>query len=162
MVERDLEAALARDLMRHESWLRGVLLRYVGTADVDDVLQDTWVTVLRSPPRAADALPSMLRTVSTRRALQVMRGERRRRRREASAARSIADTPPPEAASSASDRVAAALHALREPYRSTVLMRYYAGLTPREIAARFDLPEATVRTRLHRAMKLLEAELALA
>ncbi len=41
--------------------------------------------------------------------------------------------------------------ALREPYRGTVLLRYFDGLDPCEIAARTSVPVETVRTRLKRA-----------
>lgn len=56
-------------------------------------------------------------------------------------------------------RVSKAVAALREPYRSTVLLRYFEGLTPTEIAAREGAPVATVKTRLTRALKELKAEL---
>ena len=44
-----------------------------------------------------------------------------------------------------------AVGALEEPYRNTVLLRYYEGLWPRAIAAQLGVPVKTINTRLHRA-----------
>ena len=45
--------------------------------------------------------------------------------------------------------------ALPEPYRGTVLLRYYEEASLREIAERQAAPLETVRTRLRRAHALL-------
>src|SRR5262249_25053371 len=52
-------------------------------------------------------------------------------------------------------RLVEAVLDLPEPYRSTVLYRWFEGLSAQEIAARFDLPVGTVRTRLKRAVARL-------
>lgn len=46
--------------------------------------------------------------------------------------------------------VRGSVDALREPYRSVIVMRHYEGLPPREIAARLGVPVKTVKTRLER------------
>jgi hypothetical protein len=56
-------------------------------------------------------------------------------------------------------RVFDAVLALEQPYQETVLLRYYQGLTPGEIAARTDVPIATVRGRLQRALEQLRERL---
>ena len=56
-------------------------------------------------------------------------------------------------------RVADAVLALDEPYRSTVVMRYFEDRTPTEIAAALSIPAATVRTRLRRALSILRGRL---
>ncbi len=48
---------------------------------------------------------------------------------------------------------------LDEPYRSTVLLHYFDGLTPKEVAAGLRVPYATVRTRLHRAIQQLREKM---
>jgi hypothetical protein len=48
---------------------------------------------------------------------------------------------------------------LDEPYRSTVLLRYYEDLPPRDIAKAMKIPVETVRTRLKRSLALLRAGL---
>jgi protein-disulfide isomerase len=57
-------------------------------------------------------------------------------------------------------RLSELVMALREPYRTTVLLRYYDGLSAVEIAERLDLPAATVRGRLKTGLDELRSELA--
>lgn len=52
-----------------------------------------------------------------------------------------------------------ALQGLPEAYRSVTVLRYWHDLSYLEIAAATGLTEATVKTRLHRARKMLEAAL---
>jgi hypothetical protein len=89
------------------------------------------------------------------------RTEGRRRARERAA-------PPPDAvpdAQALGERVEAqrlvadAVLALDEPYRSTVLLCYFEGLAPSEIARRQGLPAGTVRWRLCEALARLRARL---
>ncbi|MCP3914695.1 MAG: RNA polymerase sigma factor [bacterium] len=49
--------------------------------------------------------------------------------------------------------------ALREPYRTTVFLRYHEGLTPQHIARRQSVPVKTVKTRLTRALAELRRKL---
>ena len=53
------------------------------------------------------------------------------------------------------ERVAAALHALSEPYRSIVVLREIQGMTYDEIARALDLPLNTVKVYLHRGRRRL-------
>lgn len=52
-----------------------------------------------------------------------------------------------------------ALQRLPENYRSVTVLRYWHDLSYLEIAAALGLTEATVKTRLHRARKMLEEAL---
>ena len=56
-------------------------------------------------------------------------------------------------------RVADAVRALPEPYRSTLLYRYLDELPMRAVAERTGVPEATVRKRLERGLQLLRERL---
>src|SRR6185295_7589519 len=56
-------------------------------------------------------------------------------------------------------RLVLAVMQLDEPYRSTVLLRWFEDLPPREVAARLGVPVETVRTRLKRANDALRARL---
>jgi hypothetical protein len=49
--------------------------------------------------------------------------------------------------------------ALAEPYRTTILLRYFEALELTEVAARMGVPLETVRTRLRRAHERLRGEL---
>ncbi len=52
-----------------------------------------------------------------------------------------------------------ALMALDEPYRETVALRYFAGLTVPEIAEVCSRPQGTVKTHLHRGLLRLRGRL---
>jgi RNA polymerase sigma factor (sigma-70 family) len=87
-------------------------------------------------------------------AIKRLRGDRRRVRREETVAR-------PEGVPSDADvlererlrrGVVDAVLALPEPYRATLLLRYFEDLPPREIARRTGVPVETVRTRTRRAI----------
>lgn len=58
------------------------------------------------------------------------------------------------------DRVAAAIDALDERYRSVVVLMYYQKLPYEQIAAVTGLPLKTIETRLYRARKILREALA--
>ena len=49
-----------------------------------------------------------------------------------------------------------AINRLEEPLRVAVVLRYYAGLDSAEIGGALGVPSATVRTRLRRALELLQ------
>jgi RNA polymerase sigma factor (sigma-70 family) len=124
-------------------------------------VQQTFVAALEHPPGPATPLRRWLGAVVRNFARQDRRGERRRNERELSAAR-------PEASASVHDAVDAiavqralfdAVLALDEPYRSSILQRYYEGLPPREIARRQRVPVKTVKTRLARGLERLRAAL---
>jgi RNA polymerase sigma factor (sigma-70 family) len=53
-----------------------------------------------------------------------------------------------------------AINRLEEPLRVTVVLRYYANLDSAEIGSALGVPPATVRTRLRRALALLQDALA--
>jgi RNA polymerase sigma factor (sigma-70 family) len=53
--------------------------------------------------------------------------------------------------------VARALKQLTAGERLLILLRYEQGWSHPQIAARFDIPEATARVRLHRAQKRLRS-----
>ncbi len=56
-------------------------------------------------------------------------------------------------------KVVEAVFSLREPYRTTVIQRFYEGHSTQDIAHQEELPVATVRTRLSRALQMLRGEL---
>lgn len=55
----------------------------------------------------------------------------------------------------ADDTVLSAVLSLPEKYREAVVLHYYQSLPLSDVASALHLPQATVRTRLHRARKLL-------
>ena len=81
-------AVRIEDLMAEASWIRSLARSLVGDGQAaDDVVQETWIAVLRRPPRGDRPLRPWLARVVTNFARMQRRGESSRRRREASVAR---------------------------------------------------------------------------
>ncbi|MCI0585861.1 MAG: sigma-70 family RNA polymerase sigma factor [Planctomycetes bacterium] len=150
-------------LLAEAAWIRslaGHLLQE--PADADDVAQETWLAALRSPPRRGGPLRPWLRAVLVNAVRRLRRNEGRRQSRER-------EVSPPERLPSAAElverldvlqEVGAAVRGLEEPYRSAVLLRYFEGLTPSDIAARQALTAEAVRKRLERGRERLRERLA--
>jgi RNA polymerase sigma factor (sigma-70 family) len=153
------------DLLSNAAWLRRLADYLVrGTVDAPgDVVQETWVAALRSPPSrerpARPWLAAVLRNVLRRR----HRDRERLRRREAEASLQDLSSPSPQdllEQAEAQQLLGQLVLGLGEPYRTTVLLRYFEDLAPAEIARRTGEPAGTVRWRLNEAMRRLRAELA--
>jgi RNA polymerase sigma-70 factor (ECF subfamily) len=149
------------ELARHARWIRGLsraLLR--DEAAAEDLVQEAWLVALTRPPREGRLRP-WLREVARNLAGRHHRGTARRAAREERAR----IPPEPEAPDAFAERleteqrVTRELAALAEPFRSTLMLRYYEELEPAEIAARLDLPGGTVRWRLARGLALLRERL---
>ncbi len=152
-VERLLEhsdyvQSLARDLVRDSQ-------------SADDCAQDTWLQVLGNPVVGIESARGWLRRVLLRQAFR--RGEeshRRRKREEQSVSPATSPSAVEVAGRDETRRVVVEeLLALPEPYRAIILLRYFEGLTLREIAQRQAIPLETVRTRHRRGLAKLRETL---
>ena len=143
-----LVRAIARQLVRDESV-------------ADDVVQETWIAALQSPPEERGALRAFLAKVSRRFALRSLRSDERRERREARAARpeELPSTADAAARHQVLRDVTEAVLGLDEPYRATILARYYERRSPHAIARSCGVPVATVYSRLRRGLERLREEL---
>jgi RNA polymerase sigma-70 factor (ECF subfamily) len=128
---------------------------------VDDAVQEAWLRAIERPPRDPAAARGWLASVVRNVARNERRGSARRRAREQAqaSAESVPSTADVLAREATRKTVLDAVLALSEPYRGTVLLRFYEGLAPAAIARRAGLPAATVRTRLKRALEQLRARL---
>src|SRR5258707_11591566 len=132
----DLEALLA-----HSDWARKLALHLVRDPDrADDLVQETWRKALERPP-AKDSTPSGLRGwIGT--VIRNLAGTRRRDAQlrawhERRAARPESWTPEDiEQRVLLQRRLAEAVLELAEPYRSAITLRYFVGLSTREVAER--------------------------
>ena len=130
-------------LLVHSDWVRGLVARLVYDPSLaDDVLQETWRLSLERPPREAVDLRGWLGQVARNAHRHLLRREGRLKGREEGVDRGegLPDTVEVIAKVDLQRRMAEAVLGLDEPYRSCVLMRYFEGLPPREIAARLGLP----------------------
>lgn len=152
-------------LLAQTDWvtkLARALVRDPATAD--DVAQATWVDVLRAPPRRSVRLREWLAAIVRRQAQRVARSNSRRLRREQVAAVARHGEVAPSAAELAA-RVAAhrelvdAVLALDEPYRETVVLRFFENLDLEAIGARTQSKHNTVRSRLQRGLQQLRDRL---
>src|SRR5262245_10142415 len=127
--------------------------------DAEDAVQDTLVAALLRP--APRARRSWLAAILHNRVRQNARAELRRRARLARAGR-------PEPAPATADvvaelalhrRLVELVHALDAPLRQTLFLRFWRGLSARDIAALTATPVATVHARIERGLLRLRAEL---
>ncbi len=134
-----------------------------GDAEAEDLEQRAWVRALEHPPAEAPRSPrGWLRTVLRFASIDGLRERQARRRHEAAAARpDRADADPGDLVARAEilERLVHAVLALEEPYRESILLRYFEDLPPRAIAARQGVPVETVRTRIKRALARLRRDL---
>ncbi len=149
LAERTWVAALARRLVRDP-------------AAADDAVQDVYLAALRSPP--AEPSRGWLATVLRNAVRMRARGESRRDSRELAAAAGEADRAAPSsheivARAEEHRRVVDAVLALEEPYRTTVLLRFFDDLPPADVARRTGVPLETARARIRRAQDLLRVKL---
>ncbi|MFN0244841.1 MAG: sigma-70 family RNA polymerase sigma factor [Planctomycetota bacterium] len=150
-------------LLAHAAFVQGLARSLVGDRHAaDDLAQDAWVAALERPPRDASNPRGWLATVLLNLRRQAQRGALRRRAREHGAARAEAlpGTLDVLARASVHKELVLAVLALREPFRTVVLLRYFDALPPRAIAAQLDIPVRTVNSRLQRGLTELRAKLA--
>jgi len=149
-------------LLDQMGWLRELAKQLVGDPHrAEDLTQEACLAALQHRPMTDRSLRGWLATVLRNLVRQGARGDGRRSAREESAAQE-------EATSSTLDlfervstqrRVADAVTELDEPYRTTLLLRYFEGRTPQEIARTGGISVSTVKTRLARGLAQLRERL---
>lgn len=125
---------------------------------VDDLLQDTWVSALENPPRIPEMgrfwLTKVLRNlvVDKRRELQS-----RRRRERVAAMRESDDVSTHDSLERLEvlRRIVELVAELEEPERSTVVHRFFDGMTLKQVAEKEQVAFGTVRLRIKRALEKL-------
>jgi RNA polymerase sigma-70 factor (ECF subfamily) len=148
---------------------RSPLLRFCGNFTSDPETAEAWMheTFLQLKSKAATFQPNAelkpwLYMVARNVCLQDLRRKREVAWSDSVAARNplaaVDSNPTPAsraAAADLSERAVQVLDQLSEEERTVVLLKFVEGLTRKEIAAAMETPEATVKSRLHRAMKIL-------
>jgi RNA polymerase sigma factor (sigma-70 family) len=137
--------------------LGGLVRRGGDFGDAEDAVQDALLEAARRwPDEGTPAEPAAwLRTVARRKLVDAQRSDIARRRREEAAAAE----PPPGPAEQADDTLILLFlcchPALSRPSAVALTLRAVGGLTTREIAAAYLVPEATVAQRISRAKRTL-------
>jgi len=157
-----LSPAELERLLTQSEWLRALARRLVGdAATADDLVQETWIAALRNPPDPERPVRPWLAGVLRRVASMRARAEGRRAWRHRRAARHD-ELPPTSHLVEQVDtqhRLSREVLELDEPYRTTLLLRYFHELPAVEIARRQGIPAGTVRWRLKRGLDDLRVRL---
>ena len=150
------ESAFARLYDRYARMVHGVLLARGPRQDVEDLVQDVFLTAWRRLDDLRDpaAFGGWIAMIARNRGTDA-------HRRGADHVELPADLQSPGTAGAEAEAHAAldAIRALPDAYRETLTLRLVEGLTGPEIAARTGLTPASVRVNLHRGMKMLRARL---
>ncbi|MFB3065564.1 MAG: sigma-70 family RNA polymerase sigma factor [Planctomycetota bacterium] len=150
-----------QELLQHADFVRRIAAATVGENLADDIVQETYLAALRRPPRAGSRVRAWLATVTRNAARMALRSQARRRVHEHAAARPDRSRSTADAVSRVElhGRVVAEVLELDEPYRLTVIHRYFDNLPPREIARIMGVPVETVHVRLRRALGQLKGRM---
>ncbi len=154
-------APTADDLLAHTEWLTRLARALVGDAAAGDVVQDTYEVALARPPKQAGPLRPWLGGVARNVARMATRSRVRREKRE-DAVPVHGEVPSPEelvARVQMQQKVGRLVLELPEPLRSTLLLRFFEGMTAAEIARAQGIPAATVRSRVKDALDRIRAAL---
>jgi RNA polymerase sigma factor (sigma-70 family) len=152
----------ADELLAHTEWLHRLARALVGDAAAGDVVQDTYEVALAKPPKREGPLRPWLGGVARNVARMATRGRVRRERREQHAVPVHDEVPSPEQLVERVEmqqRVGRLVLELHEPLRSTLLLRFFEGMTASEIARAQGIPAATVRSRVKDALDRIRAQL---
>ncbi|PYR54848.1 MAG: sigma-70 family RNA polymerase sigma factor [Acidobacteria bacterium] len=150
------QLAFERLYDRYARIVHGLLLARVPANDVDDLVQDVFLTAWRRLDDLRDpaAFGGWIAMIARNRALDF-------RRRSADEV-SLPDDLPARGETGALAEANAILDVIRrlpEAYRDTLVLRLVEGLSGPEIAERTGLTAASVRVNLHRGMKQLREKL---
>src|SRR5262245_19391461 len=138
-----LPSAPLETLLAQRVWVRKLARSLVlDGPSADDVEQQTWLAAMRSPHRDLATGRAWLGRVVRNLAMDSARSRRRRDAHELAAARpeAVRSTADVVAEADAHVRVVTAVNALAEPYRTTVLLRWFEDLQPAAVAERMSVP----------------------
>ena len=150
------------ELLAHHAWVSR-LAHHLAASAGEDVVQDTWLTALRSPPEPGRPARPWLAEVVRNLVRLRWRDQSRRARRERAFQAESGD--PVEPVDYLYERLelqrflAEQVLTLEEPLRRVVVMRYVEGLDASRIGQIVGEPAGTVRWRLKTALDQLRAKM---
>ena len=151
-------------LLSETDWLRALARQLVhDQSSADDLYQETVLSVVEGGAPSHDPLRPWLARVARNLASKLRRSEARRVTREqhVAVARGNSEASVLESLQSFAmlKTVVLAVEELAEPYHTTIVLRFWDDLPPREIARRMEISVETVKTRLKRGLTLLRGRL---
>ena len=153
------------ELLAQSNFLTALARRLVTDEHAaQDVVQETWLAALRVEPDGVHDVRAWLAGVARNVARFGIRGDRRRRERELRLAEEgdLEGVPSTEEIAAEEElrrKVVDAVLALKEPFRSAIVLRYYRDLSHEEAARRLGVPLETLRSRLKKGVRLLRRRL---
>jgi RNA polymerase sigma-70 factor (ECF subfamily) len=154
--------ANTEDLLLHAGWLRRFAVALVKDLDAaEDIAQETLVAAWQRPTENTGR--PWLARVARNLAIDLWRTSDRRERRElAAAAIDIGTVATPEELIGSAQihrAVAEAVTALEEPFRQTIVLRFFQGASSAAIARSLRIPAGTVRWRLQEGIDRVRQQL---
>jgi len=148
-------AAFGRLYDRYARMVHGIMLARVPRTEVDDLVQDVFLSALRRLPtlREAAAFGGWLAMIARNRAVDY-------HRHSSGTVELTEEMGGQKSLETQAKAVLAVIRTLPEAYREPLILRLVEGMTGPEIAERTGLTPASVRVNLHRGMKLLRDKLA--
>ncbi|HEY6532584.1 MAG TPA: sigma-70 family RNA polymerase sigma factor [Acidimicrobiales bacterium] len=166
-VGRGDQDALAEIYRRHGDGVFALVTRVLkDRAMAEEVTQEVFLRLWNEPARFdphRGALRSFLLRQAHSRAVERVRSEEARRRREERVDREAVPVGPDveqqALADLGSEAVVEALASLSAGEREAIVLAYFGGHSYREVAARLDLPEGTVKSRIRLGLAKLAERL---
>ncbi len=160
------DAAFVELFRRYSGSVAAVARMVLGSASsgCDDVVADVFAGLWRAPERFdpdRGSLLGLLRLQARGRSLDLLRSESNRQRREQRAASRATRGPSIESALIATetgDKLRRALSLLPDAERTAIELAYFEGLSYRAVAARLEVPEGTVKSRIRSGLRRLRNE----
>lgn len=156
-----IDEAVGPLLSRYQRPLLSLLRRLTGsTQEAEDLLQETWIRVIRSARSFDPSLP--FRPWLFRIAWNLFKSSRKLRHDQPESLGMMAEAASPERpaiegmmAAELHRNVRAVIATLPLHLSETILLRFFEELSGPEIAARLGVPIGTVKSRVHTALKQL-------
>jgi RNA polymerase sigma factor (sigma-70 family) len=160
----DLEQVDLNRLLADASWLRRLAESLAhGDGEAEDLVQDTWLAAFRSPPDPGRPARPWLGQVLRNYARMAWRSAARRtmaRGVDVEGVKDPADAPDRQLETIELHRIILTfVGELDEPYRTSIMLRFYEGLPTATIATRLGIPPGTARWRLSEGVRRLRARL---
>jgi RNA polymerase sigma factor (sigma-70 family) len=150
------------DILLHEAaWVRRMAARLVRDGSAEDVAQDAWLQALKQRPSTATSLRGWLAEVMRRLVHTRTRADARRQTRDRGDIVE-GEAPPADRLLEKAEllrRIVVLVGELEEPYRATLLLRYFENQSAAEIARQAGIPAGTVRWRIKEALDQLRVRL---
>lgn len=139
---------------RYAPMVHGILLARAPRDEVDDLMQDVFVTALQriGTLRESLAFGGWLATIARNRVIDFHRTHRKTTELPENLAHH-------EGHRSEAEQALAMIRTLPEAYRETLVLRLVEGMSGPEIAERVGLTPESVRVNLHRGMAMLREKL---